>query len=293
MAQITSKIKLAREMALATGLPPKKIIEVLDLLAAIAYREAAHDFIIPGICKIKVVHKKAARRRNPFTGKTLLIGERQALKITPLKKAKDLITPNTGVVIQVLDDLPPAPPIAAREVEIIESSDSPPAFSAVPPATASVPEQAIPPSSPMSPLVESEEGQIVFPCSSCGSILAAPPKTAGEKADCPYCGAPIQVPEKQAVPETPQKGSSRPDSRSSDFILFACKACHQEIEAPADMLGMDVECPACGTGLTVPLPNTLPPPEPEPVKTPVSNPADTPKSNRSSMTIRIDLSDLE
>jgi DNA-binding protein HU-beta len=286
MAQIPSKIKLAREMALATGLSPKKIIEVLDLLAAIAYREAAQDFVIPGICKLKVVHKKAARRRNPFTGKTLLIGERQALKITPLKKAKDLITPNTGVVIQVLDDLPPAPPIADREVDVIESSDSPPALS-------SVPAQAIPPSPPTSPLVESEEGQIVFPCSACGSILAAPPKTAGEKADCPYCGAPIQVPEKHTVPATSPKSSSRPDSRSSDFILFACKACHQEIEAPADMLGMDVECPACGTGLTVPLPNTLPPPEPQPVKPSVSPSADVPKDNRSSMTIRIDLSDLE
>ena len=280
-------------MALTTGLPPKKIVEVLDLLAAIAYREAANDFVIPGICKIKVVHKKAARRRNPFTGKTLLIGERQALKITPLKKAKDLITPNTGVIIQVLEDLPTAAPTADRDVELIESVASPSSPSATPLVSSSVPASTTPPSVPAYPLVEGEEGQIVFPCSACGSILAAPPKTAGEKADCPYCGAPIQVPEKQAAPATPPKGTSRSDARSSDFILFACKACHQEIEAPSDMLGMDVECPACGTGLTVPLPNSLPPPEPEPVKTPAATAADAPKSNRSSMTIRIDLSDLE
>jgi DNA-binding protein HU-beta len=289
MAKITSKAKLAQEMASTTGLPTKKIVEVLDLLAAITYREAVNEFVIPGICKIKVVQKKAARRRNPFTGKTLLIGERKALKITPLKRAKDLITPNTGLVIQVLDDLPPTEQIAP----VSDLQAPPPAPVSAPLDSPSAPE-ATPPFSPPSPMIESEEGQIVFPCSACGSILAAPPKTAGEKADCPYCGAPIQVPEKQAVKESPSPKNGRPESRATDFILFSCKACHQEIEAPADMLGMDVECPACGTGLTVPLPNTLPPTALPAAKTSASSPTDSPmKGNRSSMTIRIDLSDLE
>lgn len=274
MAKITSKVKLAQEIAAATGLTSKKVVEVLDHLTAIAYREAVNDFIIPGICKLKVVQKKATRRRNPFTGKTLLIGERQALKITPLKRAKDLITPNTGLAIQVLDEPAPAAPIGQSE----------------PPVAAS-PEKPV--STPPTPVPgDNEEGQIVFPCSACGSILAAPPKSAGEKADCPYCGAPIQVPEKQALPEPPPKKTIRANAQAADFILFACKACHQEIEAPADMVGMDVECPACGTGLTVPLPEARPaqPPKPSATTTPEN---DNPKVNRSSMTIRIDLSDLE
>jgi DNA-binding protein HU-beta len=288
MAQITSKIKLAREMASATGLPPKKVIEVLDQLAVIAYREASHDFVIPGICKIKVVQKKAARRRNPFTGKTLLIGERQALKITPLKKARDIITPNPGLIIQVLDDPPPAEKRTEETASQPDAHPSPPAESPL----ASSGLESPPPSAPAALPVESEEGQIVFPCSACGSILAAPPKNAGEKADCPYCGAPIQVPEKKAVPETPPT-PRRANAPVSDFILFSCKACHQEIEAPTDMLGMDVECPACGTALTVPLPNSQPAPSLQPAPATASSSADSPKGNRSSMTIRIDLSDLE
>ncbi len=181
MAQITSKIKLAREMASATGLPPKKVIEVLDQLAVIAYREASHDFVIPGICKIKVVQKKAARRRNPFTGKTLLIGERQALKITPLKKARDIITPNPGLIIQVLDDPPPAEKRTEETASQPDAHPSPPAESPL----ASSGLESPPPSAPAALPVESEEGQIVFPCSACGRILAAPPKTPAKRPIAP------------------------------------------------------------------------------------------------------------
>jgi predicted amidophosphoribosyltransferase len=36
------------------------------------------------------------------------------------------------------------------------------------------------------------------------------------------------------------------------FISFVCPACHQEIEAPADMAKQETECPTCAAPLQVP-----------------------------------------
>jgi DNA-directed RNA polymerase subunit RPC12/RpoP len=36
------------------------------------------------------------------------------------------------------------------------------------------------------------------------------------------------------------------------FLSFICPACHQEIEAPADMANQESECPACAAPITVP-----------------------------------------
>jgi len=44
------------------------------------------------------------------------------------------------------------------------------------------------------------------------------------------------------------------------FLSFICPACHQEIEAPADMAGHETECPACAAPIMVPVasdPGTL------------------------------------
>jgi len=103
----------------------------------------------------------------------------------------------------------------------------------------------------------------------------------------------------------------------SKAVSFCCKRCHQEIEAPLSAAGMQAQCPACGTSITVPSvsePGTLhgpalpapaaavpqpaapaasrpaggepaaPAPEPEP------SPAD--QKNKGGQTIRIDLAAL-
>lgn len=277
MAESFTKAKLVAEIAATMKLTKADVGRVLDQLTEIAYREAANGFVVPGVCKLKVVRKKASRRRNPITGQTLLIGERTALKIVALKKAKTAIAPNTNVVIQVLDAPPPAPEVIVDELATPAEAVAQP----TPPAQAPQP-QALPP--------PSEEGQIVFPCSECGSMLAAAPKEAGKDGECPFCGAKTVIPSRTPDPNVhKQVGSALAGAQSglSGFILFVCRACGQEIEAPTDMIGMDVECPTCGTGLTVPLAESAPPvPAPGPA-------AHEPKGNRSSMTIRIDLSDLE
>jgi DNA-directed RNA polymerase subunit RPC12/RpoP len=80
------------------------------------------------------------------------------------------------------------------------------------------------------------------------------------------------------------------DVRETAFISFVCPACHQEIEAPADMATQETECPTCAALIQVPA-------ESEP-GTPWGAPA-TPNSKMSkeqvdamkSRTIRIELPD--
>jgi DNA-binding protein HU-beta len=278
-----TKSNLVAEVARATGQSKASVVRILDQLTQIAYREAERGFMIPGICKIKVVKKKASRHRNPVTGKLLLIGERKALKIVPLKKAKTAITPNLEVTVQVIDDLAPldsSAPIVAGPVPV------------PPPATPPTP--AKPGTGPVAGpiLPESEEGQVVFPCPDCGSMIAAPPKSAGHKGDCPFCKAVLTIPQRQpdVRPEKQVVTATQPakDDAGTDFVAFICRACGQEIEAPVDMIGMAVECPTCGTGLTVPIAKA---PQSPSAKTPAT--AGKARPDISSMTIRIDLSDLQ
>jgi nucleoid DNA-binding protein/DNA-directed RNA polymerase subunit RPC12/RpoP len=281
MGESFTKAKLVAEIAEKANLSKAAVGRVLDYFTEIAYREAPNGFVIPGIAKLKVVTKKASRRRNPFTGQTLLIGERQALKVVPLKRAKNAIAPNENVLVQILDT-PVATPTTPADTSTTAEQPS-----AIP-----APQQPSPSAAPPSAPPAREDGQIVFTCSECGSMLAAPPSAAGQNGECPFCKAQNKIPERQPDAAANKTIHSHTAASSlSEFILFVCRACSQEIEAPADMVGMNVECPTCGTGLTVPLAESA-----KKTTTNLSNLAtgsSEPTKNRSSMTIRIDLSDLE
>lgn len=271
MADSYTKAKLITEIATSVKLSKADVGRVLDTLTDIAYREAVNGFVVPGICKLKVIQKKASKRRNPVTGQTLLIGERKSLKIVALKKAKSTIAPNTDVVVQVIDT-PPVPPAAEKKLESTTEPSTAPAAAGT-----------------ALPSVANEEGQIVFPCPECGSMLAASPKMAGQDGECPFCGGKTHVPDRKA--DVTQESAAKPlkTDSLSDFVLYVCRACGQEIEAPVDMIGMDAECPTCGTKFTVPIGSAT---TAEP-SAPTPDAEAAPKVNRSSMTIRIDLSDLE
>lgn len=66
----------------------------------------------------------------------------------------------------------------------------------------------------------------------------------------------------------------------NNFVSFVCNACKQELEAPYDMVGQSVECPACGAHLVI---------EVAPVQQ-SSSPAQL--AAQKSRTIRIELGDL-
>ena len=38
------------------------------------------------------------------------------------------------------------------------------------------------------------------------------------------------------------------------FVSFRCDKCSTEIEASPDMIGLETECPACGTKIVIPEP---------------------------------------
>ena len=40
----------------------------------------------------------------------------------------------------------------------------------------------------------------------------------------------------------------------SAFVSFRCDKCSTEIEASPDMIGLETECPACGTKIVIPEP---------------------------------------
>ena len=39
-----------------------------------------------------------------------------------------------------------------------------------------------------------------------------------------------------------------------NYTCFHCEKCHTEIQATADMIGLEAECPACGAKLVIPGP---------------------------------------
>jgi len=161
MSKSLSKNALITEIAVATNLDKTEVADVLNKLTDVAYREAINGFIIPGICKLKVVTKKASHYRNPATGKLMLIGERQTLKAIPISKAKEIITPKVENLIQVIDETPPVEkksieenkPVEEKPIAEIPSTVSKPITDALPPFEKKTVEE-VPPPAEKKPLTE-------------------------------------------------------------------------------------------------------------------------------------------
>lgn len=66
----------------------------------------------------------------------------------------------------------------------------------------------------------------------------------------------------------------------SDFS-FNCPHCQQSLEAPEDMLGETIECPACNGSIQLPEPEPTPPPRPAPKKKIVTKKRTTPSASSS------------
>jgi DNA-binding protein HU-beta len=92
-AKPMTKSALITLLAEKNELPKKKVIEVLDSLAATAYKEAKKGFTIPGIGKLVVMNRKARMGRNPATGEAIKIKAKKVLKFRISKVAKDAVTP--------------------------------------------------------------------------------------------------------------------------------------------------------------------------------------------------------
>ncbi|MBN1268688.1 MAG: HU family DNA-binding protein [Kiritimatiellae bacterium] len=155
-------------IALHTGTSRKQAALMLETLVRLAHREARNGFVIPGLCRVDVVQRKARRGRNPKTGAVIEIPAREVLRIRPLKKARESVERMPRIGAAPVEE--PAPP---------------------PPAPPSAAEPEVPP----------EPMYVTFKCTSCRQEIEASTDMAGMATQCPGCGAPIKVPSAAALSE--------------------------------------------------------------------------------------------
>jgi DNA-binding protein HU-beta len=91
MGKAMSKSQLASHFAEKFGLKKKVVNEIFEEIAALAYKEAANQFPIPGIGKLVLVDRKARTGRNPATGEVIQIPAKKVVKFKVAKAAKDAI----------------------------------------------------------------------------------------------------------------------------------------------------------------------------------------------------------
>lgn len=91
MAKAMTKSQIEDNISKKTGVAKKDVKEVLAQLAELAYEEAKNSFTIPGVGKLVLVNRAARTGRNPQTGETIQIPEKQVLKFRIAKACKDSV----------------------------------------------------------------------------------------------------------------------------------------------------------------------------------------------------------
>ena len=86
-----TKSQIADHIAGKAGITKKTAVQLLDDLAALAYREAKNAFVVPGIGKLVLANRKARMGRNPQTGEPIKIPAKRVVKFRVAKMAKDSI----------------------------------------------------------------------------------------------------------------------------------------------------------------------------------------------------------
>jgi DNA-binding protein HU-beta len=91
MAKALSKSQIAATLAEKNEISKKQAVQILDTLAAMAYKQAKNTFTIPGLGKLVLVNRKARVGRNPATGEQINIPAKRVVKFRVAKAAKDAI----------------------------------------------------------------------------------------------------------------------------------------------------------------------------------------------------------
>ena len=95
MAKALSKSQLAAAIAEKAELSKKQAGEILEHIAALAYKYAKDTFTLPGIGKLVLRDRAARLGRNPKTGETIQIPAKRVVKFRVAKAAKDAILSTT------------------------------------------------------------------------------------------------------------------------------------------------------------------------------------------------------
>lgn len=91
MGKAMTKSQIADHLAGKAGVTKKTATEMLDNLAALAYKEAKNSFTLPGVGKLVLAHRKARTARNPQTGAPIKVPAKKVVKFRVAKAAKDAI----------------------------------------------------------------------------------------------------------------------------------------------------------------------------------------------------------
>ncbi len=88
-----TKSQLSTHIAEKAGITKKAATEILDEIAAVAYKETKKNkqFTIPGIGKLVLDRRKARMGRNPATGETIKIAAKKVVKFRVAKACKDSV----------------------------------------------------------------------------------------------------------------------------------------------------------------------------------------------------------
>ena len=91
MAKAMTKSQIADFIAKKADIKKKLAVQILEDLAALAYKEAKNTFTLPGLGKLVLVNRKARMGRNPQTGEAIKIAAKKVVKFRVAKAAKDAI----------------------------------------------------------------------------------------------------------------------------------------------------------------------------------------------------------
>ena len=91
MSKALTKSQIAGAIAEKAEISKKQATAILEIIAALAYKNAKNSFTLPGLGKLVLVHRKARQGRNPATGETIQIKAKKVVKFRVAKAAKDAI----------------------------------------------------------------------------------------------------------------------------------------------------------------------------------------------------------
>jgi len=91
MAKAMTKSQIADYIAKKADIKKKLAVQILEDIAALAYKEAKNAFTLPGLGKLVLVQRKARMGRNPQTGEAIKIPAKKVVKFRVAKAAKESI----------------------------------------------------------------------------------------------------------------------------------------------------------------------------------------------------------
>jgi DNA-binding protein HU-beta len=88
-----TKSQLISEIAAKLNMTKKDVSSFIDVLSAVAYKEAkkSGSFVLPGFGKLVKVQRKARIGRNPAAGEEIKIKAKTVVKFRVAKACKDAI----------------------------------------------------------------------------------------------------------------------------------------------------------------------------------------------------------